>query len=65
MFIFNLNQDIYRQNANKKITVACVFSPYFDKYFYNSNNTSQQRYMFVWLEAVKQYVFHIYALTFQ
>ena len=64
MFIYNLNQDICRQNANKRLQLP-LYSPFYDKHFYNSNNTNQQSYMFVWLEAVKQYVFHIYALTSQ
>ena len=56
--LYNLNHNTCRQNENKKSTVAFVLS-IFDKHFNNSNNTNQQRYMFVWLEVVKQYVFHI------
>ena len=31
----------------------------FDKYIYESNNTSPQKYMFIWPEAMKQYVFRL------
>ena len=58
VFIYKLNHNTCRQNENKKITVAFVLS-IFGKHFNNSNNANQQRYMFVWLEVVKQYVFHI------
>ena len=51
---------IYVGKTKTKRLQLPLFSPFFDKRFHNSNNTSQRRYVFVWLEAMKQYVFHIW-----
>ena len=50
---------IYVGKTKTKRLQLPLFSPFFDKHFHSWNNTSQRRYMFVWLEAMKQYVFHI------